>query len=73
MLYENIIGKIGMGFNVLIGISKDDTLEDLKYIKDKKINLRVFNDENDKMNLRKYTFQFTTNTLSTVFEIINKK
>jgi D-tyrosyl-tRNA(Tyr) deacylase len=47
----NIIGKIGIGFNVLIGISKDDTLEDLKYIKDKIINLRVFHDENDKMNI----------------------
>lgn len=47
----NIIGKIGMGFNVLIGISKEDTVEDLKYIKDKVINLRVFHDENDKMNL----------------------
>lgn len=48
---EKIIGEIGIGFNVLIGISKDDTLEDLKYIKDKIINLRVFHDENDKMNL----------------------
>lgn len=48
---EKIIGEIGLGFNVLIGISKDDTLEDLKYIKDKIINLRVFQDENDKMNL----------------------
>ncbi len=47
----NIIGEIGIGFNVLLGISKDDTLEDLKYIKDKIINLRVFHDENDKMNL----------------------
>ena len=46
-----IIGEIRLGFNVLIGISKDDTLEDLKYIKDKIINLRVFHDENDKMNL----------------------
>jgi D-aminoacyl-tRNA deacylase len=48
---EKIIGEIGLGFNVLIGISKDDTLEDLKYIKDRIINLRVFHDENDKMNL----------------------
>lgn len=46
-----VIGEIGAGFNVLIGISKDDTLEDLQYIKDKIINLRVFSDENDKMNL----------------------
>jgi D-tyrosyl-tRNA(Tyr) deacylase len=47
----NVIGQIEQGFNVLIGISKEDTLEDLKYIKDKIINLRVFQDENDKMNL----------------------
>ncbi|MDR3595762.1 D-aminoacyl-tRNA deacylase [Clostridium sp.] len=47
----NIIGQIEQGFNVLIGISKEDALEDLKYIKDKIINLRVFQDENDKMNL----------------------
>lgn len=47
----NVIGEIKQGFNVLIGISKDDTVEDLKYIKDKIINLRVFQDDNDKMNL----------------------
>lgn len=46
-----VIGSISKGFNVLLGISKEDTLEDIKYIKDKIINLRVFEDENDKMNL----------------------
>ncbi len=46
-----IVGEINKGFNVLLGISKDDTEEDIKYIKDKIINLRVFSDENDKMNL----------------------
>ncbi|MBE6052064.1 MAG: D-tyrosyl-tRNA(Tyr) deacylase [Clostridium sp.] len=46
-----VIGSISRGFNVLLGISKEDTLEDIKYIKDKIINLRVFEDENDKMNL----------------------
>lgn len=51
LVNENVIGEIGLGFNVLIGISKEDTLEDLNYIKDKIINLRVFHDENDKMNL----------------------
>ncbi|SHE54318.1 D-aminoacyl-tRNA deacylase [Clostridium fallax] len=44
-------GAIEKGFNVLLGISKDDTISDLKYIKDKILNLRVFEDENDKMNL----------------------
>ena len=46
-----VIGAIGRGFNVLIGIAKDDTMDDLNYIKDKIVNLRVFQDENDKMNL----------------------
>lgn len=48
---NKVVGEIGRGFNLLLGISKDDTIEDLKYIKDKVINLRVFEDENDKMNL----------------------
>ena len=46
-----IVGETNKGFNVLLGISKEDTEEDMKYIKDKIINLRVFSDENDKMNL----------------------
>lgn len=46
-----VVGAINKGFNVLIGISKDDTIEDLKYIKDKIMNLRVFEDENEKLNL----------------------
>lgn len=48
---EKIVGSINRGFNVLVGIGKDDTFEDLKYMKDKILNLRVFEDENDKMNL----------------------
>ena len=47
----SIVGKINKGFNVLIGISKDDTIDDLKYIKDKIMNLRVFEDQNNNMNL----------------------
>ena len=48
---NKIIGSINKGLNVLIGISKDDTIEDLNYIKDKILNLRIFEDENEKMNL----------------------
>ena len=48
---DKIIGEINKGFNILIGISKEDNLEDLKYLKDKILNLRIFEDENDKMNL----------------------
>jgi D-tyrosyl-tRNA(Tyr) deacylase len=46
-----IIGEISKGFNVLLGISKNDTVEDIKYICDKILGLRVFEDENNKMNL----------------------
>ena len=46
-----VVGSINRGFNVLLGICKEDTYEDLQYIKDKIINLRVFQDEQDKMNL----------------------
>ncbi len=44
-------GRIDNGFMVLLGVGNDDTAEDMKYIADKIINLRVFSDENDKMNL----------------------
>lgn len=46
-----IIGSISKGLNILIGISKEDTEEDLIYIKEKITNLRIFEDEADKMNL----------------------
>ncbi len=47
---SKVIGEINKGFNVLLGISKEDTLEDIKYIKDKILNLRVFEDEEGKLN-----------------------
>ena len=46
-----IIGKIGHGFLVLLGIKNSDTKADADYLVRKLINLRVFTDENDKMNL----------------------
>ncbi|AUN18903.1 D-tyrosyl-tRNA(Tyr) deacylase [Clostridium botulinum] len=45
-----VIGSIGKGLNVLLGISKEDTEEDIKYLKEKIINLRIFEDENEKLN-----------------------
>lgn len=48
---DKIVGSIGRGLNLLIGISKEDTEEDLLYLKDKIVNLRIFEDEKDKMNL----------------------
>ena len=48
---EKIVGKINKGFLVLLGIKTDDTIEDANYLVRKLVNLRVFEDENDKMNL----------------------
>ncbi|MBM3934721.1 MAG: D-tyrosyl-tRNA(Tyr) deacylase [SAR202 cluster bacterium] len=44
------LGSIGPGFVVLMGVSKDDTEEEAKYIVEKTVNLRVFADEERKMN-----------------------
>ena len=44
------VGSIGPGIMVLIGVSDTDTDKDLKYIVDKVMNLRIFDDENGVMN-----------------------
>ena len=46
-----IVGKIGKGFLVFLGIYEEDTEEKIEKLTKKIINLRIFNDENDKMNL----------------------
>lgn len=46
-----VIGEIGKGFNLLLGICEDDTEADMDYIINKVVNLRVFEDEDGKMNL----------------------
>jgi len=47
---EEIIGEIGVGFMLLVGIGKGDTQEDVHYLARKVSNLRVFEDEEGKMN-----------------------
>ena len=42
--------KISKGLLILVGIHKNDSVDDIKYIIDKSINLRIFSDENDKFN-----------------------
>ncbi len=46
-----IIGQIGQGYMVLIGVAPTDTKEIADFLVQKLINLRVFEDENQKMNL----------------------
>lgn len=44
-------GKIGRGLAVLLGVGKGDTEADARYIADKLLHLRIFEDDNDKLNL----------------------
>lgn len=48
---DEIAGKIGAGLLVLLGISKADTEADADYLAAKILGLRIFEDENEKMNL----------------------
>ena len=47
----NVIGQIGKGFLVLIGVSGNDTKEIADKMIKKLLGLRIFDDENDKINL----------------------
>lgn len=44
------VGKIGPGLMVLLGVSREDAERDADYLIDKIVNLRIFSDEDGKMN-----------------------
>ncbi|MGI5879385.1 MAG: D-aminoacyl-tRNA deacylase [Syntrophomonadaceae bacterium] len=46
-----VTGRIATGLVVLLGIKRGDSVEDARYLMDKIIHLRIFNDSQDKMNL----------------------
>ena len=48
---ERVTGEVNKGLLVLLGVTHDDTSKDVDYMVDKVTNLRIFEDENDKMNL----------------------
>lgn len=48
---NQVTGSIGNGFVVLLGVEDTDTEKDAEYLADKIVGLRVFEDEEDKMNL----------------------
>lgn len=48
---EERVGEIGSGLLVLLGVGEGDDESDLDYVLDKTINLRIFADDEGKMNL----------------------
>ncbi len=48
---NKIVGNIDKGIMILLGVGKGDTTADADYLVNKIVNLRIFEDENDKMNL----------------------
>jgi D-tyrosyl-tRNA(Tyr) deacylase len=47
---DELVGNIGKGLLVLLGVARSDDFEDSKYLADKIVNLRIFEDENHKLN-----------------------
>ncbi len=48
---EEVVGQINRGLMVLLGVTHSDTSKDVDYMVDKVTNLRIFEDEDEKMNL----------------------
>jgi D-tyrosyl-tRNA(Tyr) deacylase len=46
-----VVGEIGLGLVVFVGIRDADTAETAKWMAEKVVNIRIFEDNNDKMNL----------------------
>ena len=47
---EKVIGKIQRGFLLLVGVTHDDTIEDMEYLVRKIVQMRIFEDEEGKLN-----------------------
>ena len=46
-----MVGKIGQGFLILLGVGPNDTDKECRYLAEKALGLRIFEDENETMNL----------------------
>ena len=48
---DSVVGEINQGFLLLVGVGPDDTRDDASYLARKIAGMRIFSDENRKMNL----------------------
>ena len=48
---DKVVGEISHGLVIFLGVQKNDTENDAEFLVNKICGLRIFNDENDKMNL----------------------
>jgi len=48
---DEVVGRIGQGLLVLLGVQKEDAPEQTQWMVEKLLNLRIFSDEEEKMNL----------------------
>ena len=48
---QKVVGSIERGLVILLGVSRTDTLDDVKWLAEKLVGLRIFDDEAGKMNL----------------------
>ncbi|HHT15723.1 MAG: D-aminoacyl-tRNA deacylase [Christensenellales bacterium] len=55
---NEVVGSIGNGLMVLVGVEQEDTEKDAIYCADKLSKLRIFEDENGKMNLSVIDMQY---------------
>ncbi|MEJ2739569.1 MAG: D-aminoacyl-tRNA deacylase [Dehalococcoidia bacterium] len=46
-----VVGEIDEGLVVFVGIDRDDSQQDIEYLVDKVVNLRIFSDEKSKFNI----------------------
>ena len=45
-----IVSQIGFGYNVFVGVTKEDTIENMKKVANRIATIRLFYDENEKLN-----------------------